>query len=58
MAAKNMFEGVKPVYSGHLRFLKKVSAIARCLLYRVLNFFGKKKATGIKMEDFFSYNTS
>ena len=25
---------VKPVYSGHLGFLKKVSAITRCPLYR------------------------
>ena len=33
---------VKPVYSGHLRFLKNVSAITRCLLYRVLDFLGKK----------------
>ena len=24
---------VKPVYSGHLRFLRKVSAISRCPLY-------------------------
>ena len=32
---------VKPVYSGHLRFLKKVSAVTRCPLYRVLDFLGK-----------------
>ena len=25
---------VKPVYGGHLQFLKKVSVINRCLLYR------------------------
>ena len=25
---------VEPVYSGHLRFLEKVSAITRCPLYR------------------------
>ena len=28
---------VKPVYSGHLRFLKKVSAITRCPLNRGLS---------------------
>ena len=33
---------VKPLYSGYLRFLKKVSAIRRCPLYRVLNFFEEK----------------
>ena len=27
---------------GHLRFLKKVSAIRRCPLYRVFDIFGKK----------------
>ena len=36
---------VKPVYSGYLRFLKKVSAITRCPLYRVLDFLSKKKTT-------------
>ena len=47
---------VKPVYSGYLRFLKKVSAITRCPLYRVLDFLSKKKTTTteIKMEDFFN----
>ena len=44
---------VKPVCSGNLGFLKKVSAIARCPLYRVSDFLGKKKKTEIKMEDFF-----
>ena len=44
---------VKPIYSGHLRFLKKVSAKTRCPLYRVLDFLGKKKRPEIKMEDFF-----
>ena len=34
---------VKPVHSGHLRFLKKVSAITRRpLYYRLLDFLGKK----------------
>ena len=33
----------KPVYSGHLQFLKKVSAITRCPIYRVLDFLGKKR---------------
>ena len=33
---------VKPLYSRDLRFLKKVSGIRRCLLYRVLNFFEEK----------------
>ena len=33
------FSTVKPVYSGHLWFLKKVSDIGRCPLYRVLDFF-------------------
>ena len=44
---------VKPVYSGHLWFLKKVSAITSCPLYRDLRVLGKKKTTWIKMEDFF-----
>ena len=44
---------VKPGYSGHLRFLKKVSAITRCPLYKVSEFSVKKKETEIKMEDFF-----
>ena len=34
---------VKPAYSGHRRLLKKVSAITRCLLYRVLHFLGKRR---------------
>ena len=33
---------VKTLYNGHLRFLKKVSAIRRCPLYRVLDFFEEK----------------
>ena len=37
----------KPVYSGHLLFLKK------CPLYRVLDFPWEKKTIGIKMENFF-----
>ena len=49
---------VKPVYSGHLRLLKKVSAITRCTLYRVLEFLGKKKTTEIKIKDFFSHDAS
>ena len=43
---------VEPVYSGHLQFLKNVSAITRCPSYRALDFFGKKR-TEIKMEDVF-----
>ena len=37
----------KPVYTGHLRFLKK------CPLCRVLDFLGQKKTTEVKMEDVF-----
>ena len=48
---------VKPVYNGHLRFLKKASAITRCPLYRVLDFLGKKWQQELR-EGFFSYNTS
>ena len=33
---------VKPLCSGHLWFLKKVSARRRCPLYRFLNFFEEK----------------
>ena len=33
------FYTVKPVYSGHLRFLIKVSAITRCPLHRGSTFF-------------------
>ena len=33
---------VKRHHSGHLRFLEKVSAIRRCLLYRFLDFFEEK----------------
>ena len=43
---------VKSVCSGHLQFLKNVSAITRCPPYRALDFFGKKR-TEIKMEDVF-----
>ena len=43
---------VKPVYSGHLRFLKIVSAITRCPLCRILD-FGGKKTTEIKMNGVF-----
>ena len=35
-------ETVKPVYNGNLQFLKKVSAITRCPLYRVFGFLGKE----------------
>ena len=44
---------VKHVYNGHLRLLKKLSAIIRCPLYRVLDLFGQKKTTSIMMADFF-----
>ena len=45
---------VKPVYSGHLWFLRKVSGIQS---FRI---FGQKKTTttGIKIAAFFSYDTS
>ena len=43
---------VKPVYCGHLRLLRKVSAITICLLYS-FGFFWHKKTTEIKMEDVF-----
>ena len=33
---------VKPLYSGHLLFLEKVSAIRTCPLYRVLDFFEER----------------
>ena len=44
---------VKPVYSGHLRFLKKVSAITRCLLYKVLDILGKKSQHKLRWSMFF-----
>ena len=44
---------VKPAYSGHLRFLKKVSAITRCPLYRVLDFLGKKREQKLRWRIFF-----
>ena len=44
---------VKPVYSGHLRFLKKVSAITRCPLYKVLDFLGKKRQQKLRWRIFF-----
>ena len=47
---------VKPVYSRQLRFLKKVSAISRCPLYRVLDYFGKKDRN--LDGGFFSYNAT
>ena len=37
------YSTVEPVYSGHLRFLEKVSAIARCPLYRGFQYFAKKR---------------
>ena len=43
----------KPVYSGHLQFLKKVSAITRCPIYRVLDFLGKKRQHKLRWRDFF-----
>ena len=45
---------VKPVYSGHRRFLEKVSAITTCTLHRVLEFFVQKRIAEIMMEDFFT----
>ena len=33
---------VKPLYSGHLRFLKKVSTLRRWQLYRVLDFYEER----------------
>ena len=33
---------VKPLYNEHLRFLRKLSVIKRCPLYRVLDFFEEK----------------
>ena len=44
---------VKPVYSGHLRFLKKVFAITRCSLYRVFDFLSKKRQRELKWRIFF-----
>ena len=44
---------VKPAYSGHLRFLKKVSAITRCPLYRVLDFLGKIREQKLRWRIFF-----
>ena len=44
---------VKPVYSGHLQFLKKVSAITRCPLYRVLDYLGKKRQQKFRRRIFF-----
>ena len=38
----------KPVNSWHLRFLKKVSAITRCSLYRVLEILGKKRSQELR----------
>ena len=46
---------VKPVYSWHLRFLKKVSAITRCSLYRVLEILGKKRSQELRWM-IFSYD--
>ena len=51
------FHTVKPVYSEHLRFLQKVSAITRCPLYRVLDFLGKKDNKN-EDESSFSYDAS
>ena len=43
ISIRNYISTVKHLYSGHLRFLKNVSAIRMCPLYRVLNFFEEKK---------------
>ena len=48
---------VKPAYSGHLRFLKEVSAITRCRLYRVLDFWGKKRQQKLRWMIFFKYSS-
>ena len=37
-----ILHAVKPLYSANQRFLKNVSTIMRCLLYRVFNFFEEK----------------
>ena len=42
---------VKPLYSRNLRFLKKVSVIRRCPLYRVLDFFEEKYHIRIVVTD-------
>ena len=44
---------IKPAYNGHLRFLKKVSAIARCPLYRGF----KVIFTGSKFREFWVFWT-
>ena len=43
----------KSVYRGHLRFLKKVSAITRSLLYRALGFLGTKRQQKLRWRMFF-----
>ena len=35
LSAFKVIGTVKPVYSGHLRFSERVSAITKCQLYRV-----------------------
>ena len=44
---------VEPVYSGHLWFLNKVTAITRFPLYRVLDFLGKKRQRKLRWSMFF-----
>ena len=39
---------VEPVYSGHMRFLEKVSAITRCPLYGGFQYFAKKMEKKIR----------
>ena len=51
------YNTVKPVYSGYSRFLKKVSAITSCPLYRVLDFLGKRRQWKLRSR-IFSYDTS
>ena len=48
---------VKPVYSGHLRFLKKVSSINSVCYIEFWNFWAKK-TTEIKMKDVSLYDKS
>ena len=43
---------VKPADSGHLRFLKKVSAKTRCPLYRVLDFLGNNRQLKLRLRIF------
>ena len=41
---KHVITTGKPLYSGHLRFLKQECAISRCPLYRVLDFLMNKSS--------------